>query len=118
MAQLSPPPGGSGSLTQQPPGGPTQPRGASYQFRVLGPCFDCLEMGHLKANCPKLARLYPLSIVVANAVTVASDKTDNISSSNVISSSDNVSPVCVWRIACQMTTSCVESGNQSRVLHR
>ena len=59
MAQLPPLPGGSGSLTQQPPGGPTQPRGASYWFRVPGPCFNCMEMGHLKANCPKLARPYP-----------------------------------------------------------
>jgi len=34
-----------------------QPR---QQHRPPGPCFNCYEMGHLKVNCPKLARLlYP-----------------------------------------------------------
>ena len=28
---------------------------------MLGPCFNCLEMGHLRASCPKLPRQYPLS---------------------------------------------------------
>ena len=27
--------------------------------RVPGPCFNCLEIGHLKATCPKLNRQYP-----------------------------------------------------------
>ena len=27
----------------------------------VGPCFNCLEMGHLKAYCPKRNRKYPLN---------------------------------------------------------
>ena len=27
--------------------------------RLPVPCFNCLEMGHLKATCPKLNRQYP-----------------------------------------------------------
>ena len=67
MGQLPPQPSSSGNLLQPPAGGMMQPHGASYKFRVPGPCFNCLEMGHLKANCPKWAKPYPLSDVVVNA---------------------------------------------------
>ena len=29
--------------------------------RQVGPCFNCLEMRHLKAHCPKRNRKYPLN---------------------------------------------------------
>ena len=29
--------------------------------RQSEPCFNCLEMGHLKANCPNIPRQYPLN---------------------------------------------------------
>ena len=83
MGQLPPPPSSSpGSSVQPLAGGMMQPRGASFQYRVPGPCFNCLEMGHLKANCPKLVKSYPLSNNVVNAITVVSD---NVSPSNVVS---------------------------------
>ena len=61
MSQLPPQPSSSGSLMQPPGSVGTQPRGATYKFRVPGPCFNCLEMGHLKANCLKLPKLSPTS---------------------------------------------------------
>ena len=83
MGQLPPPPSSSpGSSVQPLAGGMMQPRGASFRYRVPGPCFNCLEMGHLKANCPKLVKLYPLSNNVVSAITVVGD---NVSPSNVVS---------------------------------
>ena len=37
--------------------------------RVVGLCFSCGEMGHLRRSCPKslLSRLYPLSIIKCNS---------------------------------------------------
>ena len=29
--------------------------------RIPGPCFNCLDMGHLKGSCPKLNKPYPLN---------------------------------------------------------
>ena len=46
----------------QPPPLQAQP----YRPRPLGPCWNCLEMGHIKATCPKLTRPYPLNIEPVN----------------------------------------------------
>ena len=91
MSQLPPQPSSSGSLMQPPGSVGTQPRGATYKFRMPGPCFNCLEMGHLKANCPKLPKLYPLSMsnVVVSADIIVRD--DNFPSDNVFPG-DNVPP--------------------------
>ena len=43
-----PTPGPAGQLPQMP-------------RRIPGPCFNCLEMGHLKGSCPKLNKPYPLN---------------------------------------------------------
>ena len=41
---------------------PMQPMGSGLPRPwQVGPCFNCLEMGHLKAHCPKINRKYPLS---------------------------------------------------------
>ena len=83
MERLPSPLSNPGSSVQSPAaGGMVQPRGASYCYRVPGPCFNCLGMGHLKANCPKLVKSYPLSNNVVSAVTVASD---NVSTSRMVS---------------------------------
>ena len=58
-------PASSGVQAQVPPG--------VFQFcgnagssgqrpRVPGPCFNCTEMGHIRANCPKLSKPYPFDI--------------------------------------------------------
>ena len=36
-----------------------QPTYGQPRQRIPGPCFNCLEMGHLKATCPKLIKQYP-----------------------------------------------------------
>ena len=45
--------------------------------RQVGPCFNCLEMGHLKAHCPKRNRTYPLNQLdkahTKNSVNVVCD---------------------------------------------
>ena len=40
-----------------------QGKGGGADLRPKQPrsCFNCLEMGHLKANCLKLIRQYPLN---------------------------------------------------------
>ena len=38
-------------------------------YKPPGPCFNCYEMGHLKANCPRLKRpQYPLYTSYVNAI--------------------------------------------------
>ena len=55
--------------------------------RMPGPCFNCFEMGHLKANCPKLARTYPfvrsVNVCVVNNMCDLSRKGDLITGSSV-----------------------------------
>ena len=45
----------------------------SFQWpavRVLGPCFHCLQMGHLKAHCPnKISKQYPFNNVLMSSVS-------------------------------------------------
>ena len=52
--------------------------------RVPGPCFHCLEMGHLKGSCPKLSRMYPLSQSVCESVEwsieIAEESVNNLDS--------------------------------------
>ena len=51
-----------------------------YKPRLPGPYFNCMEMGHLKAICPKLTRPYPLIIEPVNeckTVLVGSSVIDN-----------------------------------------
>ena len=43
---------------------------------VPGPCFNCTEMGHIRANCPKLSKLYPFDISIGSDVMC-----DNVSCS-------------------------------------
>ena len=33
--------------------------------RIPGPCFHCMEMGHLKATCPKLNKQYPFELKIS-----------------------------------------------------
>ena len=48
------------TLVQKPPSLPRpQFNGNRPPPRMPGPCFNCFEMGHLKAACPKLATTYP-----------------------------------------------------------
>ena len=48
------------TLVQKPPNLPRpQFNGNRLPPRMPGPCFNCFEMGHLKAACPKLATTYP-----------------------------------------------------------
>ena len=47
-------------------GQPTLPQAQPYRPRLLGPCWNCLEMGHIKATCPKLTRPYHLNIEPVN----------------------------------------------------
>ena len=42
---------------------PSQGGGPSQRPRQSRPCFYCLEMGHLKANCHKITRQYPLNYI-------------------------------------------------------
>ena len=47
-------------------GQPAPLQAQPYRPRLLGPCWNCLEMGHIKATCPKLTRSYPLNIEPVN----------------------------------------------------
>ena len=92
VTQQAPPP--SIGVVQPPllNQGFSQPRGPTYRPpKIPGPCFNCLKMGHLKANCPDLAKSYPLVISSGNVSSdcvgtsshcgnISSDK-DKISSS-------------------------------------
>ena len=49
--------------------GPPIASGATRPQQV-GPCFYCLEMGHLKAHCPKKSQLYPLIKLTSNSADV------------------------------------------------
>ena len=55
--------------------------------RMPGPCFNCFEMGHLKANCPKLARTYPfvpsVYVCVVNNICDLSRKGDLSTGSSI-----------------------------------
>ena len=66
-------PSNAGVQPQQVPG--------VFQFRgnagsssqcphVPGPCFNCTEMGHIRANCPKLSKPYPFHVSSSNSVNV------------------------------------------------
>ena len=52
---------------------PVIPQPPMSHRRVPGPCFNCLEMGHLKGNCPKLSKMYPLSKSVHGVEDVCTD---------------------------------------------
>ena len=49
------------------------PVSQSLPRRVPGPCFHCLEMGHLKGSCPKLGKSYPLSQLASNGADCCSE---------------------------------------------
>ena len=50
-------------------GGPMPPvTNGVVRPRQVGPCFNCLEIGHLKAQCPKRNRTYPLNQLVNSCV--------------------------------------------------
>ena len=40
----------------------TEARGTDVSERRIGPCFNCAGWGHLRRNCPRKAKLYPLKI--------------------------------------------------------
>ena len=67
-----------------------QPQGPIYRPpKMPGPCFNCLKMGHLKANCPDLAKSYPLVISGSN---VSSDCVGTSSHcGNISSDKDKIS---------------------------
>ena len=44
--------------------------------RQVGPCFYCLEMGHLKAQCPKKSQSYPLTKLTSNSVDVVCNNSE------------------------------------------
>ena len=48
--------------TRKNAGMPQQTYGQSMRQRIPGPCFHCLEMGHLNAACLKLSKQYPLKL--------------------------------------------------------
>ena len=51
-----------------------QPRGVAYRLpKIPGPCFHCLKMGHLKANCPELAKPYPFVVSSGGNVYISSN---------------------------------------------
>ena len=71
-------PASSGVQAQVPPG-VFQFRGnagsSGQRPRVPGPCFNCTEMGHIRANCPKLSKPYPLTypllvVIVCHVVSM------------------------------------------------
>ena len=91
----------SGQQYSQPPmgaaqtmltGGFSQPRGANYRPpKTPGPCFHCLKMGHLKANCPEL-KSYPF-LVSDMLTSSSSSSSSSTSSENACSSSGRISSV-------------------------
>lgn len=89
MQQSSQPP--PGATSGMPTAGFSQSRGASYpSLKIPRPCFHCLKMGHLKANCPELVKPYPY--VISGNESSLSDKISSVNSSitsNVSSDSSN-----------------------------
>ena len=41
-------------------------------------CFNCTEMGYIRANCPKLSKLYPFDISSVGSVEVMCDSVNVI----------------------------------------
>ena len=41
---------------------PLLPHHGQSATRPVGPCFQCGEVGHLKASCPHLSKLYPFDV--------------------------------------------------------
>ena len=82
--------------------GPSQGSGASPRSYQLGPCFNCLEIGHLKANCPKLTGQYPLNnISVDKSINIVYINTQGIQNKDVYfplvsGNSDHVDNNCVF----------------------
>ena len=77
--QQFPPPPPAGAMQPSSSLGFTQPRGTNYRpAKIPGPCFHCLKMGHLKANCPELAKPYPF--VVSDDISSDSNKHSETSS--------------------------------------
>ena len=74
----------SGQASMQLPQKPLFPRPqltrSHFTPRMPGPCFNCFETGHLKANCPKLARTYPfvpsVNVCIVNNICDPSCKGD------------------------------------------
>ena len=70
---------------------PSQGGGPSQRPRQREPCFHYLEMGHLKANCPKITRQYPLNYIsvdkdvdtVYSSVDIVYNSTQGIQSKSV-----------------------------------
>ena len=67
------------------------PRPAGLAVRVPGPCFQCLQMGHLKAHCPNKIKQYPFNDVLVNSVQSAVNRCYD----KVCNASVGVSDVCV-----------------------
>ena len=86
--QISPPSIGAVLLPVMAQG--LQPRGAAYQPpKILGPCFHCLKMGHLKANCPELAKPYPLVVSSGGIVYISSNCAGSSSQCGITSSGND-----------------------------
>ena len=72
------------------------PRPVGPSVRVPGTCFQCLQIGHLKAHCPnKINKQYPLNDVLVSSVQIGvnrcSDKVCNASLHVSKSQSDQLS---------------------------
>ena len=64
-------------------GQPAPPQAQPYRPRLLGPCWNCLEIGHIKATCPKLTQPYPLNIEPVNECkTVGGEVRSNVTDSD------------------------------------
>ena len=67
-----------------------QPRGSAYRPpKIPGPCFHCLKMGHLKANCPELAKPYPFVVSSGGNVYISSNCAGSSSQCGITSSGND-----------------------------